>query len=56
VSAPLHWDEVNDRLNISDFNMHNMKDRLKREGDLFAGVLGKGVDLHTALHLLSGLV
>jgi bifunctional non-homologous end joining protein LigD len=56
VSAPLHWDEVNDRLQISDFTLHNMKDRLKREGDLFAGVLGKGVDLNAALQNLSKLV
>jgi bifunctional non-homologous end joining protein LigD len=56
VSAPLHWDEVNDRLNISNFTLHNMKDRLRSEGDLFAGVLGKGVDLNAALQNLSGLI
>ena len=36
VSAPLHWSEVNDDLSISDFNIFNIKDRIKKVGDLWA--------------------
>jgi bifunctional non-homologous end joining protein LigD len=45
VSAPLHWKEVNDDLSIKDFTLHNMPARIKEQGDLFKGVLGKGIDL-----------
>jgi bifunctional non-homologous end joining protein LigD len=49
VSTPLHWDEVKKGLKISDFTIHNVYDRVKREGDLFKPVLGKGIDLKKAL-------
>jgi bifunctional non-homologous end joining protein LigD len=45
VSAPLHWDEVKPGLEIKDFNMLNMPGRLKAVGDLFKGVLGKGINI-----------
>lgn len=45
VSMPLHWDEVKPGLTMKDFTIHNSIDRLKTEGDLFKGVLGKGIDL-----------
>ncbi len=45
VSMPLHWDEVKPGLEMKDFNIHNALDRLKSEGDIFKGVLGKGIDL-----------
>lgn len=45
VSAPLHWEEVNDKLSIADFTIQNMPSRIKEQGDLFKGVLGKGIDL-----------
>lgn len=35
VSAPLLWEEVNDQLQISDFTMHNMLQRLEEKGDLW---------------------
>jgi bifunctional non-homologous end joining protein LigD len=56
VSAPLHWDEVKEGLQLSHFTVNNMRDRLRREGDLFAGVLGKGVDLAAAIQNLSSLI
>lgn len=56
VSAPLHWDEVKKGLQISQFHMKNMYDRVKSEGDLFQGVLDKGIDLNKILKGLSSLI
>jgi bifunctional non-homologous end joining protein LigD len=56
VSAPLHWDEVKNGLRISDFTIKNMHERLQSEGDLFKGVLGKGIDLNKVLRGLSNLI
>jgi bifunctional non-homologous end joining protein LigD len=39
VSTPLHWDEVNVELDPSAFTMDVVLDRVRREGDLFVGVL-----------------
>jgi len=49
VSMPLHWDEVKPGLKMQDFNIFNALDRLKVEGDLFKGVLSKGIDLKKAI-------
>jgi bifunctional non-homologous end joining protein LigD len=56
VSTPLHWDEVKKGLKTSDFTMKNIFERLKTEGDLFKGVLGKGIDLNSILKGLSNLI
>jgi bifunctional non-homologous end joining protein LigD len=45
VSMPLTWDEVKPGLTMRDFTIHNSIARLKETGDLFKGVLGKGIDL-----------
>lgn len=45
VSAPLKWEEVNDKLKPTDFTITNMPARLKRVGDLWRGVLGRGVNI-----------
>ncbi len=52
VSMPLHWEEVRKGLKITDFNIHNAIARLRETGDLFEGVLGKGVDIEKALKRL----
>ncbi len=39
VSAPLRWDEVTEDLDPGAFTMEVVLDRVRREGDLFAGVL-----------------
>ena len=49
VSMPLHWKEVTKGIKITDYNIFNAIDRLKNEGDIFKGVLGKGIDLKKAL-------
>lgn len=49
VSMPLDWAEVKPGLTMKDFTIFNTIDRLKREGDLFKGVLGKGIDLGKAV-------
>ncbi|WP_421939366.1 DNA ligase D [Pedobacter sp.] len=49
VSMPLDWDEVKPGLKMKDFHIFNAVDRLKETGDLFKGVLGKGIDLKAAI-------
>jgi bifunctional non-homologous end joining protein LigD len=49
VSMPLHWDEVKPGLTMKDFTIFNSIDRLKTEGDLFKGVLGKAIDLEKTI-------
>ncbi len=45
VSTPLYWEEVKKGLRPTDFHLGNMRDRIAKVGDLFAPVLGEGVDL-----------
>lgn len=49
VSMPLAWEEVKPGLKMQDFTIKNAVERLKSEGDLFKGVLGKGIDLEKTL-------
>lgn len=53
VSMPLRWDEVKKGLAMKDFTIFNALDRLKNEGDIFKGVLGKGIDLEKIVKKLS---
>lgn len=54
VSMPMHWEEVTKGLQIKDFTIHNSISRMKEQGDIFKGVLGKGINLKKALKLLEG--
>lgn len=45
VSMPLHWDEVKPGLKPTDFTIQNALTRLKKTGDLYKPVMGKGIDL-----------
>ncbi|HEX8547799.1 MAG TPA: DNA ligase D [Cytophagaceae bacterium] len=55
VSMPLHWDEVKIGLQMKDFTIKNSLSRIKEQGDLFKGVLGKGIDMKKALVKIEGL-
>jgi len=50
VSTPLRWDEVVSGLDIQSFTMGVVLERVRRDGDLFARVLGGGQSLGAALH------
>jgi bifunctional non-homologous end joining protein LigD len=55
VSTPLHWDEVKKGLTIQDFTILNVPARLQSEGDLFKGLLKKGIDLEKVLKKISSV-
>lgn len=52
VSMPLKWEEVKFGLSQQDFNIYNSLKRIEKKGDLFFGVLGKGIDLDKCLNLI----
>ena len=45
VSMPLLWEEVKKGLHPSQFDINNTLKRVEKMGDLFAPVLGNGIDL-----------
>jgi bifunctional non-homologous end joining protein LigD len=45
VSTPLKWSEVKTGLDPTDFNIKTIFNRIGKKGDLFRGVLGKGIDI-----------
>ena len=49
VSMPLHWSEVNKGLRPADFTIFNAIKRMQEQGDIFKGVLGKGINLKRVL-------
>ncbi|MDE3183423.1 MAG: DNA ligase D [Bacteroidota bacterium] len=55
VSTPLLWDEVKPGLSPKQFTIYNTLERVKKMGDLFKGVLGKGIDLEKCLKNLQNL-
>ncbi len=52
VSTALTWDEVKEGLHPSQFTIKNTLERIKEKGDLFAPVLGKGIDINQCLENL----
>ena len=52
VSAPLYWHEVNDDLKLSDFTIHNMRERVKKIEDPWKDLTKSKGDLKEALQLL----
>lgn len=53
VSAPLMWDEVSSKLDMREFNIETMPERIKNQkGEPFKGVLGKGINIEKALTAL----
>jgi bifunctional non-homologous end joining protein LigD len=53
VSTPLEWKEVKKGLHPSNFTIKNVISRFEKKGDLFDGVLKKGIDLNRFLKALS---
>ena len=56
VSTPLDWSEVKKGLTSTTYTMHNIFDRLKKVGDLFEPVLGKGINLDAVLKKVEAMV
>ena len=54
VSTPLLWKEVKNGLTPAEFTIHNIEQRVKKMGDIFKGVLGKGIDLEKCLKKMGG--
>lgn len=52
VSTPLEWHEVVPGLMPSHFTIENILARIKTKGDLFAGVLKKGIDMRKCIRNL----
>ncbi|HTI58816.1 DNA ligase D [Mucilaginibacter sp.] len=52
VSAPLHWHEVNDDLKLSNFTIHNMRERVKKVADPWKDLTKTKADLKKGLELL----
>ncbi|PQJ08872.1 DNA ligase D [Flavipsychrobacter stenotrophus] len=56
VSTPLDWSEVKKGLKMADFNIKTILSRLKVEGDLFKGVLGKGINVDATIKRINTLL
>ncbi len=54
VSTPLLWNEVKVGLSPRDFHINNIVKRVKKVGDIFSNVLGKGIDLNKCFKRLKG--
>lgn len=52
ASAPLDWKEVKTGLHPSQFDIKTLPKRVEKIGDIFKGVLGKGVDILKCLKKL----
>jgi len=49
VSTPLDWNEINDKLKLSDFNIKTIPKRLQEKGDLWANFFDDAIDLKSIL-------
>jgi bifunctional non-homologous end joining protein LigD len=53
VSMPLYWEEIKKGMKMKDYNIENAMERIRREGDIFKPVLGKGINLEKILKTLN---
>lgn len=49
VSTPLEWDEINDKLDLTKFNLKTIPKRLEEKGDLWEGFFENAIDLKSIL-------
>lgn len=49
VSAPREWNEIKSKLEILNFTIKNMAERVENLGDLFLPVLQSGIDMEEAM-------
>jgi DNA ligase D len=49
VSAPLEWSDITKKLTLEQFTIKTMPDRIKKKGDLYAGILKKRQSLTSAM-------
>jgi bifunctional non-homologous end joining protein LigD len=56
VSTPLHWEELKKGLTPADFTMINIHERLRKEGDIFKPVLGKGIRLEQTIDAVQDML
>jgi bifunctional non-homologous end joining protein LigD len=50
ASCPLRWSEVNNKLDPARFNLKTLPKRFEKMEDPLTPVLGKGIDMGTAIH------
>jgi bifunctional non-homologous end joining protein LigD len=53
VSTPLQWNEVKPGLDMHEFNIQTVPERIEKFPELFKGAIGKGIDIEQALEVLS---
>lgn len=53
VSTPLEWNEVNEDLDVSQFNIKTVLNRLKKKGDIFSPILKEKTNIKIALDRIS---
>ena len=54
VSTPLKWSEVTKRLSPDTFTIKTVSKRFEKHGDLFKGVLGKGINMEKIVKRIDG--
>src|SRR5690625_896736 len=52
VSAPVRWEEIKKGIEVEDFHIKNMTERVERLGDLFYGLLDQKLDMIHAIENL----
>lgn len=55
ISMPLYWDEVKKGLKMTNYTIKNVIPMLNERGDLFKGVLGKGIDMKASIKRLESI-
>ncbi len=55
ASMPLHWEEVKNGLKMEHFTIFNAVSRLKEQGDIFKGVLAKGINIPKTLQKIKSV-